>query len=337
MIPHNLPTFGVEEQAAAIRVLESGWVAQGPEVESLENELCQFMNLPQGHAVMVSSGSAALYLALWVLNGKKKKVGLPVYACTALRNAVDLIGGKNVYFDCEDEGPNIDMLAAVQSDIDILIAPSMFGIPVDLPKIYNFKIIEDIAQSLGAIVSGERIGMRGDIGICSFYATKLMTTGGQGGALISRDKALIDQVRDYREFDCRYDTKTRFNFQMTDIQAAVGRVQLSKLDCFIDIRSRLFNIYKNHGLTLLEPRFPLSQSVHYRAVINTDKPLEIIKLLYSKNIKSIIPIKKDELLANSKKYKNANKLSQSTVSLPIYPTLSEKDINRIAIIINNNI
>jgi perosamine synthetase len=65
MIPHNLPTFGLDEQAAASRVLKSGWVAQGAEVASFENELCQFFDLPKGHAVAESSGTAALYLALW--------------------------------------------------------------------------------------------------------------------------------------------------------------------------------------------------------------------------------------------------------------------------------
>src|SRR5665647_306174 len=168
MTPHNLPTLGVEEQSAASRVLASGWVAQGPEVEAFENELCQFFDLTSGHAVAVSSGSAALYLALWVLDGKNKRIGLPVYACAALRNAVGLVDGKCVYLDCEEGSPNIDMSAAIQADIDILIAPSMFGIPVVLPDTSNFKVVEDVAQSIGAAVAGERIGLRGKVGICSF-------------------------------------------------------------------------------------------------------------------------------------------------------------------------
>ena len=90
MIPHNLPTLGAEEQAAVIRVLQSNWVAQGPEVEAFENKLCRFLNIPDGHAVAVSSGSAALYLALWALDGKNKRIGLPVYSCAALRNAVGI-------------------------------------------------------------------------------------------------------------------------------------------------------------------------------------------------------------------------------------------------------
>lgn len=211
MTPHNIPTLGLEEQIAAARVLGSGWVAQGPEVEAFENELCEFFNLPSGHAIAVSSGSSALYLALWVLEGNNKRIGLPVYACSALRNAVGLVNGQAVYIDCAIDSPNVDISAACSSDIDILIAPSMFGIPVDLPATRNYKVIEDIAQSLGAMSSGQRIGLRGDVGICSFYATKMMTSGGQGGAVVSHDKTLIDKLKDYREFDCRDDAILRFN------------------------------------------------------------------------------------------------------------------------------
>ena len=70
----------------------------------------------------------------------------------------------------------------------------MFGIPIELPTIRNYQVIEDLAQSFGARVEGEPIGLRGDVGICSFYATKMFTSGGQGGAVISRDKKLIDNI-----------------------------------------------------------------------------------------------------------------------------------------------
>ncbi len=329
MIPHNLPTLGLEEQAAAARVLESGWVAQGPDVEAFENELCQFLNLPVGHAVAVSSGSAALYLALWVLTGKDKRIGLPVYACAALRNAVGLIAGQCVYFDCATGSPNLDMLAASKADIDILIAPSMYGIPVDLPSTRNFKVIEDIAQSLGAMVSGERIGLRGEVGICSFYATKLMTTGGQGGAVISRDKALLDKVRDYRQFDCRDDTKLRFNFQMTDLQAAVGRAQLGKLPTFLEQRERIFKIYRDAGLDLLESTAH-DRPARYRAVIRCAEPGTVIKSLAATGVHAIIPVEERELLDAPSLYPVALDLTQTTVSLPCYPSLQEKEVVRIS-------
>jgi perosamine synthetase len=332
MIPHNLPTFGLDEQAAASRVLKSGWVAQGAEVASFENELCQFFDLPKGHAVAVSSGTAALYLALWALDGKSKRIGLPVYACAALRNAVGLIDGQCVYLDCEEGSPNVDVSSAIRAGLDILIAPSMFGIPVDLPNTRNFKVVEDIAQALGAMASGEKIGLRGDVGICSFYATKLMTTAGQGGAVISRDKALIDKVRDYRQFDCREDAKLRFNFQMTDLHAAVGRVQLKKLPVFLEQRDQIFKIYSEAGLDFLGSADSSTRPTRYRAVMRCSKPSRMIEILKENGVGAIVPIERWELLDIPEKYPMAEQLTRLTLSLPIYPLLSVGDINKIATI-----
>ena len=330
MIPHNLPTLGLEEQIVAARVLGSGWVAQGPEVEAFENELCEFFNLPSGHAIAVSSGSSALYLALWVLEGNNKRIGLPVYACSALRNAVGLVNGQAVYIDCATGSPNLDISAACNADIDVLIAPSMFGIPVDLPATRNFKVIEDIAQALGAMSSGQRIGLRGDMGICSFYATKMMTSGGQGGAVISNDKTLIDKLKDYREFDCRDDAILRFNFQMTDMQAAVGRFQLEKLPLFIKQRERVFSIYRDAGLDLLDSTSANNHPVRYRAVISCDNPTGVIRALNSDGIRAIVPVEERELLDDSSLYPVASNLTRSTVSLPCYPALSEKEAMHLA-------
>jgi perosamine synthetase len=335
MIPHNLPTLGLEEQIAAARVLGSGWVAQGPEVEAFENELCEFFNLPSGHAIAVSSGSSALYLALWVLEGNNKRIGLPVYACSALRNAVGLVNGQAVYIDCAADSPNLDISAACNADIDMLIAPSMFGIPVDLPATRNFKVIEDVAQSLGAMSSGQRIGLRGDVGICSFYATKMMTSGGQGGAVISYDKVLIDKLKDYREFDCRDDAMLRFNFQMTDLQAAVGRIQLGKLPIFMQKRDRIFSIYREVGLNLLDSTSTINRPARYRAVIRCDNPIEVIRVLGLDGIRAIVPVESWELLDNPKNYSVAHQLTCQSVSLPIYPSLLESDAIKIAGIVRS--
>ena len=87
MIPHNRLTLGVEESEAAKRAIESGWLAQGREVQAFENEFCAFLGLPDGHAVTVSSGTAALFLALWALDAAGCGVGCRVYGCSALTNA----------------------------------------------------------------------------------------------------------------------------------------------------------------------------------------------------------------------------------------------------------
>jgi perosamine synthetase len=327
MIPHNKPTIGVEEELAALRVLRSGLLSQGSEIKSFENEFCDFIGLPKGHAIAVSSGTAALYLALWILEGDKKTISFPGYVCSALRNATNMIGGNEEILDIKKESPNIKFEGIKKESIAII--PHMYGIPVDVTKIQNMNIIEDCAQSLGAKINGISVGLYGNAGIFSFYATKLMTSGGHGGMYVSKDKKLVDRVRDYREFDYRHDQKKRFNFQMTEIQAAIGREQLKKLPKFLERREEIFQKYKKAGLELLdvgENQNHLSP-VRYRAVIKTEEPNKIIKTLESVGVKAIVPTEDWELLGKHELLPNAVELSRKTVSLPIYPTLTDQGID----------
>ena len=89
----------------------------------------------------------------------------------------------------------------------------MYGIPIEFNNTSDVGVIEDCCQALGAKVNDRLVGLEGDVGFFSFYATKLMTSGGQGGMLISKNKDLVDEAKDYREFDMRHDTKKRFNFK----------------------------------------------------------------------------------------------------------------------------
>jgi perosamine synthetase len=327
MIPHNKPTMGIEEEEAVIRVLRSSCLVGGNETEQFENEFCNFVGLPKGHAVAVSSGTAALYLALWVLEGDKKTISFPGYVCSALRNATNMIGGNEEIIDIKKESPNIKFEEIKKESI--VIAPHMYGIPVDITKIKNNNIIEDCAQSLGAKINGISVGLHGNAGIFSFYATKLITSGGHGGMYVSKNKKLVDRVRDYREFDYRHDQKKRFNFQMTEIQAAIGREQLKKLPKFLERREEIFQKYKKNGLELLDVERNQNHisPVRYRAVIKTEEPNKIIKSLESVGVKAIVPTEDWELLGKHELLPNAVELSRKTVSLPIYPTLTDEEID----------
>lgn len=339
MIPHNRPTLGKEEELAALRVLQSGWLAQGKEVESFENEICEFVGLPDGHAVAVSSGTAALFLALWTLEARGKEVAFPVYSCSALRNAVGMVGAEELLLDISSNGPNVDLDLLNESGADIAIIPHMFGLPMDLSGLNGIEIIEDCAQALGASVNGEHVGLQGEVGIFSFSATKLITSSGQGGMLISKHKALIDAVRDYREFDCRRDDKKRFNFQMTDLQAAIGREQLRKLPSFLFRRNEIFDRYRQAGLELLDVDFQFDTQlvpVRYRAILRIRFPCLIINS-FEHNIETIVPIEDQELLGDRELFPNAWKLTAETVSLPIYPSLENWEIDRILLSLERRI
>lgn len=337
MIPHNKPTFGIEEEQATQRVIRSGWVAQGKEVEAFENEFCKFIGLPEGHAVAVSSGTASLFLALWTLKAQGKRVAFPVYTGSSLRHAVAMAGAKEILVDIDKRTPNIDLESLCQSKADIAIVPHMFGLPVDISSFKGIDIIEDCAQALGASVNNIPVGLHGRIGIYSFHATKLMTSGGQGGMVVSTDKSLVDAVRDYREFDQRRDENKRFNFQMTDIQAAVGRVQLKKLSDFLKRRNEIFEAYKEAGFNLLDTYESHVAPVRYRAVLLAEHAQKILPILFSAGIKAIIPIEDWELLGEKELFPNAYRLTQQTVSLPIYPSLTDYDVKKIITVVKSNI
>src|SRR5664280_1015676 len=176
LLPHNRPWLGAEEEQAAVEVLRSGWVAQGPQVAAFEDELCAFLGLPSGHAVAVSSGTAALYLALWSLEAKQRSVACPVYACSALTNAIALAGAIPLLVDTAQDSPNIDFGALDTSEADITIVPHMFGFPVDLTRQNGRRVIEDCAQALGTYVDAKSVGLSGNVSIFSFFATKIMTS-----------------------------------------------------------------------------------------------------------------------------------------------------------------
>jgi perosamine synthetase len=202
----------------------------------------------------------------------------------------------------------------------------MFGFPVDLPRQNGRRVIEDCAQALGTYVDAKSVGLSGNVGIFSFYATKIMTSGGQGGMLISRDRKIVEMVRDYRQFDCRDDRSPRFNFQMTDLQAAVGRVQLRKLPFFLSRRREIFEQYRDGGLDVFDIKSNCVLA-RYRTVIRSNNPQRIIDGLARNGIKAIVPVADWELLGPADQFSNAAAFARTTVSLPTYPSLTDKDVS----------
>ncbi|HEY6895647.1 MAG TPA: DegT/DnrJ/EryC1/StrS aminotransferase family protein [Rhodocyclaceae bacterium] len=328
MIPHNRPTLGEAEAAAAARVLASGWVAQGPEVAAFEDEMCTFLGLPAGHAVAVSSGSAALYLALLALRGQGQRVALPAYSCRALWNAIALAGGTAAMLDTAPGDAAPAAVAWTAGNTPVAILAHMYGIPAPLPDGYVGAVIEDCAQALGATVAGRPAGLNGAAGVFSFGATKPITSGGQGGMVVSRDAAVIDFVRAARDYDTVLDALPRFNFQMTDLQAAIGRVQLSRLPEFIARRAAIYAYYRGAGLPLLGS--DVVGAMRFRAVLRTDDPLQAQQSLAEAGVRAIVPVTGEELLAPPETLPNAARLCASTLSLPVYPSLSDAEVEHIA-------
>ena len=332
LIPHNKPTLGLEEEEAALRVIRSGWMAKGKEVESFQNEFCEFVGLPKGHAAAVSSGTAALFLALVISGGKEKNIASPGYVCSALRHAVDMSEGKNVLVDVGYDSPNIDLEKLFEENPQLAIIPHMFGIPINLSNFKKIPIIEDCTHALGAKVNGKSVGLEGEFGIFSLYATKMITSGGFGGMLISKNKKNIDQVIDYIEYDKKNDDNKRFNFQMGDLQAAIGREQLRKLPKFLARREKIFSKYKDAGLDVLgvsTENSQLIEPVRFRAVMKTRNQSKAIKSLKDSDIITEILNNEWILSQNPTKFSNSLNMVRNTISLPIYPSLSDENVEKI--------
>lgn len=325
VIPHNRPTLGDAEVAAAERVIRSRRLAAGREVAALEAAFCVRLGLPPGHAVATSSGTAALFLALFALEVRGRRVGVPVYACQAVRDAVAMAGATPILLDSAADSPNIDAAAIRSGGVDAAVAVDSFGLPCDAGCFEVVPTIEDAAQALGA-ADGVPLGLRGRAGIFSMYATKMITSGGQGGMVVSSDLALVEAVRDYLDFDGRHDDRRRFNLQLTDLNAAIGRVQLDALDGFIERRAAIFAAYQAAGLTLIESAH--GTPVRYRAVMRAE-PRAVIDRLRAAGIHAIVPIEDWELNAPLDAFPHAARLTATTVSLPCYPTLTDAELERV--------
>ena len=334
MIPHNRPTLGKEEKKAIDRVISSKQISQSIEVRKFEEEFEDYLKLSSGSVVAISNGTAGLYVALKVLKAKGKNVIFPSYSCSSLRHATSMAGGKEKICDIDLNSPNM------RSDIgkrgDTVIFPQMYGLPTEIKKRAGVNLIEDACQSLGSKVKDTYSGLQGHIGVFSFYATKLITSAGQGGMLVSKDKSLITEIKDFLKFDLRRDKKSRFNFQMTDIQAAMGRIQLGKINDFIAKRNYIFNFYKKLNLNFLELKKnnKLVQPVAYRSILLCKDPNLLIRKLKKYGIQTINPLETWELLGDSNKQPISHTLTKQTVSLPCYPSLTKSDLNYICKIIN---
>ncbi len=322
IIPHNRPTIGEDEAKAAAQVIVSGQIAQGQQVEAFENELCEYLGYDAGHALAVSSGSAALYMAITAKAFKHpvSTVAIPSYSCSALRNAVYLAGCEPIYVDCKKDSPNMDLTSEKLAEADTSIVAHMFGIPV---SIEDNDGIEDCAQSIGATIQNKKVGTQTSISVFSFYATKPITSGGEGGMVVAKDRDTIDFLRDLRDFDMKNDSMMRFNFQMTDIQAAIGRIQLKKLDSFIEKRLQLASRYQSGGISLWNQS--ICGGSAYRGLIQSRQPQKLIDYLRDNYIKAIMPIEECELLCEKEYVPYAYTLTQTLVSIPLYPSLSDEE------------
>ena len=261
MIPVMKPWLGAEEAAAAAEAVKSGWVAQGPRVSAFENTFAHQVGAP--HGVALSSCTGALHLALHLIGvGPGDEVVVPSLSFIATTNAVRYVAATPVFADVDAETGNVTVStvdSVVTDATRAVIAVHQGGVPADIEPLRRLcarrglLLVEDAACAVGSTYRDAPVGSGADLAAWSFHPRKLLTTG-EGGMLTTRHESLAIRGRRLREHGMDLSAAARhasrrpaferylevgFNYRMTDIQAAVGQVQLGKLELMVARRRQL--------------------------------------------------------------------------------------------------
>ena len=358
MTTHSKPTIGAEEIKAATDALSNLELTLGTKVKEFEKAFSGYTGMC---SAATSSGTSALHLALIAVGvSKNDEVIIPSYTCVTVAFPVLYQQAKPILADVGDDY-NLsikEMKKKITNRTKAVVVPHMFGYPADLKEIREIcrekdvYLVEDCAQSIGAMYNGKKVGTFGDISIFSFYATKMMTTI-QGGMICTNNQDWIQTIKDLRHPDqCRLledtDMRMKYSYTMSDIGAAIGKVQLKKLDSFIKRRREIASIYREklHDDKILHPvESSEKRHVYSRYIIKIPYPaLPIIKKLREQNIMCEImhmpPLNRRTLLKVYNKgieFPKTEEIINYTISLPIYPSLDDEEVKYVADVFNKTL
>jgi perosamine synthetase len=355
MIPIARPDIGEEEALAAASVVRSGMLVQGKKCAEFEQKFSAYCGTR--HAVAVNSGTAALHAALLAMGiGPGDEVIVPAFTFFATASSVSMCGARPVFADVENDTFNIDpasVLEAITPRTRAIIGVHLFGQACDIGALtdicadHDLEFLEDAAQAHGALYKGKKVGGFGRAGCFSFYATKNMMTG-EGGMITSEDAGFIDRVRliiNHGQQQKYLHVALGYNMRLTDIAAAIGLVQLGKLDAMNDLRIRnagqLSRQIPAAGIT--RPFcVPGTKHVYHQYVVKVEEPFplsrdRLAEYLKDKGIGTAIhypiPLHRQPLYASSTAGNAcpvSDQLSGCVLSLPVHPLLSGEDLMRIS-------
>jgi perosamine synthetase len=336
------PDVGPEELAEIAAVLESGQLTMGPKVEELEELLAAACGVE--HAVAVSSGTAALHLAVLALGlGEGDEVLVPAYTFPATANVVALSGAKPVLVDVDPDTFNVDpyqVRGRVSKRTRAILAVHLFGRPAPLEELPDLPVIEDAAGALGARRRGRACGGLGLAGCLSFHPRKIVTTG-EGGAVTTRDEDLADRVRSLRhhgieprgEFDI---ARPGLNYRLSDVLCALGIPQLRRLDELLAARARLAAAYTERlaAIGVETPSAGAGDSHGWQAyVVQLDRRDEALQALRGDGIEAQIGTYALHLLSayrDQGEFPGARRAFERALALPFHSRLTDDDLDRVA-------
>lgn len=372
-LPYALPDIGEAEQAAVSQAMASGWVTTGPNARAFEQEFTTYLG-GDVTALAVSSATAGLHLAVEAIGvGPGDEVIVPTLTFTATAEVVRYMGADPIVADIDPATLNID-----PADIERRITPRTKaiivvhygGLACDMDAIlaiagrHRLRVIEDAAHAFPTVYRGALVGtLASDVTIFSFYANKTMTTG-EGGMVVTRNPTLAERMRVMRlhginrdAFD-RFQSKTPawyyevvapgYKYNLNDMAAALGRVQLTRIDAFAERRNALARRYQDAfaGLPIIDAPRPAQGDTHawhiyaIRLTVSDgdlDTRTRFIEALSAAGIGTSVhyiplhrqPYWRDTYDLTASAYPQADRAYHGLVSLPLYTLMSDADQDRV--------
>jgi perosamine synthetase len=334
MIPHSRPWVDEADLSSVMDILRSEQIGQGATTSLFEAALSRWLDI-EAAGVAVASGGAALWMALCALDVQRgDDVILPTYVCRSVFDAVLAAGATPVLADVGPEWVLTPATVAprVNTRTRAIIVPHMYGIFADVAAFRQFDVpvIEDCAQALDR---PSRWRMRGDIGVFSFHPTKCFTTG-EGGLALARDPSLNDRLRAVRDGDAGV---SRVAAPMSSIAAGLGLSQLARLDASLARRRAIAATYRlalgETGVTRLR-RTPWCRTMHFRFVMSDAGGFDAAADYFLRR-GIIVRRGVDALLhralgMSDEWFPMAAELFETTVSVPIYPALTDAQVTTCA-------
>lgn len=329
------------------QVIDSQKFILGPKLEKFEKNFAKYIGVK--YCIGVNSGSDALFLSLTAL-GLKKEDEVITVANTFISTADSIVraGAKPIFADINEKTLNIDIIDVkkkMTKKTKAIIPVHLFGYPAEIVKLknlakkYNLKIIEDVAQAIGATYDGKKVGSFGDMACFSFYPSKNIGALGDAGAITTNNKMLFDKLIMLRNYGQQKKDSYKYlgiNSRLDEIQAAVLNVKLKHTNQENKKRQKKASLYFKLLPKEVDIISPIvnSQPVYHLMVVKVKKRDELKRFLSQKNIKTRIhypiPINKQPLYKKMRENHSylpvTEKMSKNILSLPFFPDITEKQI-----------
>jgi dTDP-4-amino-4,6-dideoxygalactose transaminase len=325
-INHSKPLLGEAEAESLRESLSTAFIANGPLAAELGRVGASFLGMDFGMAVQ--SGTDALTLALEGLGvSRGAKIALPAYVCSAPLDALAVLGLEPVPVDV-DRGTLAISPELIPKGVDAVVGAHLFGIPASLSGISGVPLVEDCAQTLGTGSDGCRVGSMGVVSVCSFYATKLLTSG-HGGLVATSDAEFFGRMKELTVCDNMDVWTPRRHFRMSDLNAALALAQFERLESMLERRRKLAARF----LSAMRQGEPTPGCVYSRfLVVSEGSAVSALSDFAAAGIEAKRPVYKplfEYLDRAGNDFPNAAWAWDNLISVPLYPALTEDEVERI--------